>query len=255
MMKTFKQYLEENKLATFAAATALASGAMAAPPKPEALDILLGHTKQKEGFRPVAEPDKDTIEKPVVVGYGTTYTYPDTGKPIKLGDTVTKEKAEELVRASYKKMTPHMEKIPGWDEMNAGQQAGLMSFAYNVGPGFYGKKGYETISSKLRDKKWDEVPQAMSIYNRAGGKVLRGLVKRRAEEAEMWKSGSSQPQPQPQQTATPTQQSGNVHTVVKGDILGKIAEKNKMSVQDLLKLNPDIKDPNRIYPGQNIKTK
>ena len=53
-MKTFKQYLDENKLATFAAATALASGAMAAPPKPEALDILLGHTKQKEGFRPVA---------------------------------------------------------------------------------------------------------------------------------------------------------------------------------------------------------
>lgn len=252
-MITFKEYLQESRLATFATAAAIASSAMAAPPKPEALDMLVGFTKQKEGFRPVAEPDKDATGNPVVVGYGTTHNYSDTGKPIAIGDKVTKERAEELLKASYAKMTPHMEKIPGWDDMSAGQQAGIMSFAYNVGPGFYGKKGFETITQKLKDKKWDEVPEALSLYNKAGGKVLKGLVTRRAAEAEMWKSGripSQQPQ-QPQQPQ-PAQTTTRFHTVASGDNLSRIAKKYGTTVNEIVKKNPQIKDPNLIKPGQKI---
>ena len=42
------------------------------------------------------------------------------------------------------------------------------------------------------------------------------------------------------------------YTVVKGDTLSKIAKKNNLSLQALLALNPQIKNPNRIYPGQKI---
>lgn len=42
------------------------------------------------------------------------------------------------------------------------------------------------------------------------------------------------------------------YTVVKGDTLSKIAKKNNLSLQTLLALNPQIKNPNRIYPGQKI---
>ncbi|MGN0166666.1 MAG: LysM peptidoglycan-binding domain-containing protein [Acetatifactor sp.] len=42
------------------------------------------------------------------------------------------------------------------------------------------------------------------------------------------------------------------YTVVKGDTLSKIAYKNQMTLSALLALNPQIKNPNLIYPGQKI---
>lgn len=259
-MKTFKQHLEENRLASFAAAAALASGAMAAPPKPEAVERMVQYMKEKEGFRATAERDKDATGKPVVVGYGTTHTYPDTGAKIQLGDRITPEKAEEHIRTYFKNMTPHMEKIPGWDEMDAGKQSALMSFGYNFGPAFYKpnakpNESFYTISQDLKNKNWGNVPKSLSLYNKSGGKVLGGLVKRRKMEGDMWR-GTSTPTPIP----TPTQQNQqtqtqNSHTVAKGDSMSAIAEKHGTTVQNLKKLNPHIKDPNKISIGQNIRTK
>ncbi|MGN1179928.1 MAG: LysM peptidoglycan-binding domain-containing protein, partial [Suilimivivens sp.] len=42
------------------------------------------------------------------------------------------------------------------------------------------------------------------------------------------------------------------YIVVKGDTLGKIARRNHMSLSALLALNPQIKNPNLIRPGQKI---
>lgn len=42
------------------------------------------------------------------------------------------------------------------------------------------------------------------------------------------------------------------YIVVKGDTLNRIARRNNMSLSELLALNPQIKNPNRIYPGQRI---
>ena len=42
------------------------------------------------------------------------------------------------------------------------------------------------------------------------------------------------------------------YTVVRGDTLGRIARKNNMTLSALLSLNPQILNPNRIYPGQKI---
>jgi LysM repeat protein len=143
-----------------------------------------------------------------------------------------------------------MEKIPGWDEMDAGKQAALMSFAYNTGAGFYGKKGYETISGHLQRKEWDKVPEAMKLYNKSAGKVRGGLVTRRAEEGQMWSGGEA-----PKQQSKPAVQASDTHEVVRGDTLGAIAKKYGKTVQDIQKINPEIKDPNKIAPGQKIKTK
>lgn len=251
-MNTFKQYLEENRLVAAAAALAIGGSSMALPPKPEALERMVQRMKEKEGFRPIAEPDKDATGHPIVVGYGTTHKYPDTGNSIQSGETVTKDRAEELVRSSFKAMTPHMEKIPHWDTMNPGQQSSLLSFGYNVGPGFYGKKGFETISTALKNKDWNSVPKAMALYNKAGGKVFRGLVTRRAEEGAMWnetQTASAQP------STSITTDTSKPYTVIKGDNLAKIAKQHKTTVNDIQKLNPDIKDPNKIDIGQRLRTK
>src|SRR5690606_36010449 len=45
------------------------------------------------------------------------------------------------------------------------------------------------------------------------------------------------------------------YTVKKGDTLSHIAVRYKTTVTNLVKLNPSIKNPNLIYPGQKIRVK
>lgn len=64
-----------------------------------------------------------------------------------------------------------------------------------------------------------------------------------------------QPKPATQNptTVSPTQTNKlSFHIVKKGDMLYKIAQMHNMSLSELLKLNPQIKNPNRIYVGQKV---
>ena len=45
------------------------------------------------------------------------------------------------------------------------------------------------------------------------------------------------------------------YTVKKGDTLGTVARKYNMSLNKLLGLNPDIKNPNLIHVGDKIRVK
>lgn len=63
----------------------------------------------------------------------------------------------------------------------------------------------------------------------------------------------SQTEQTPKQTE-PQEQSSE-YEIKSGDTLSKIAKQQGKSVDEILKLNPDIKDPNVIKPGQKIKTK
>jgi spore coat assembly protein SafA len=46
--------------------------------------------------------------------------------------------------------------------------------------------------------------------------------------------------------------SGSSHTVKSGDTMWAIAQKNGVSLNQLIKANPQIKNPNLIFPGQQI---
>jgi LysM repeat protein len=48
---------------------------------------------------------------------------------------------------------------------------------------------------------------------------------------------------------------GNTYTVQRGDYLSKIAKTCGVSLDTLIKANPEIKDINKIYPGQVIRIK
>ncbi len=45
---------------------------------------------------------------------------------------------------------------------------------------------------------------------------------------------------------------GRIYTVVSGDTMWAIAKRHNMALSDLIALNPQIKNPNRIYPGNVI---
>ena len=65
----------------------------------------------------------------------------------------------------------------------------LLSFAYNLGAGFYGGDNFNTITRTLKNKEWDKVPDALYLYRNPGSNVEAGLARRRKAEGESWKKG------------------------------------------------------------------
>lgn len=106
---------------------------------------------------------------------------------------ITEERATEMLRA-------HVAGVEGvvneavTVQLNQHQFDALVSFAYNVGTGrgpcpdgtgFLGS----TLLCRLNAGEYDAVPTELARWNRAGGKVLPGLTRRRAAEGRMFSSG------------------------------------------------------------------
>ena len=64
------------------------------------------------------------------------------------------------------------------------------------------------------------------------------------------KMNATVPQTQPKEETT--SYTSVMYVVKSGDVLSKIAKKYGTTVDEIMSLNPDIKDPNKIYTGQSI---
>lgn len=106
-----------------------------------------------------------------------------------MGDSISQEKADKLLVEECKEhFWPALKKIPFWNEMTDGQRGALLSFAYNLGAGFYGGDNFNTITKRLCEKDWNNVPDALFMYRNPGSPVEAGLARRRRAEGELWKS-------------------------------------------------------------------
>ena len=144
--------------------------------------------KQFEGCHLSAYPDPLTGNLPITIGWGSTRK--KDGSPFKLGDKITQEEADELLITQCKtQFIPALQKIPHWNEMSEGKQGALLSFAYNLGAGFYGGNNFNTITRVLKNKEWDKVPDALYLYRNPGSNVEAGLARRRKAEGDAWKKG------------------------------------------------------------------
>lgn len=109
------------------------------------------------------------------------------GAPVKAGETITQAVADELLAATLEfKVLPALAKIPHWAAMTVEQQGALISFAWNLGWCFYGTDGFETISRRLKEREWDEVPAALLLYCNPGSSFEAGLRRRREAEGKLW---------------------------------------------------------------------
>jgi lysozyme len=142
--------------------------------------------KEFEGCRLTAYNDPLTGGKPITVGWGSTKN--TDGSDFVLYEKISQTKADNLLLYQCKKeYLPSISKIPYWNEMNDGQKGALLSFAYNLGAGFYGK--YKTITSVLKNKEWDKVPATLYMYRNPNTNVEAGLAKRRTAEGVAWTKG------------------------------------------------------------------
>lgn len=199
-MKTFIQHVNEVRRPAGLLSTALAASIGIAAPTIAASPVSSVQNIQQtyqnttawkvliskyEGFKTEAYWDK--TGKVWTIGKGST-THPD-GRPVKQGDKISKQQADQYMEHYVNtKVIPKLKMIPNWNLMNSNQQSALISFAYNVGPGFYGKSGFESITKALSSpNNWKNVPAALAKYVKSKGSTLPGLIKRRKAEGDLWK--------------------------------------------------------------------
>jgi GH24 family phage-related lysozyme (muramidase) len=144
--------------------------------------------KEFEGCHLNAYPDPLSGGLPITIGWGSTRK--KDGSPFKLGESITQQEADDLLISQCKsQFIPALQKIPHWNEMSDGKRGALLSFAYNLGAGFYGGDNFNTITKRLKNKEWDLVPDALYLYRNPGSNVEAGLARRRKAEGEAWKKG------------------------------------------------------------------
>lgn len=142
--------------------------------------------KEFEGCHLKAYPDPLTGREPITIGWGSTKR-PD-GSSFMLGQVITQQQADDYLMYDIEnRLLPTLQKIPYWSEMNDNQRGALLSFAYNLGAGFYGGSNFNTITRVLKNKDWDKVPDALYLYHNPGSDVEIGLKRRRVAEGNLWK--------------------------------------------------------------------
>lgn len=137
------------------------------------------HIKDWEQLRLKAyKPHKDDVW---TIGYGHTHrVYP--------GMEITQEQAESFLSEDlyhFESAVNDCVKVP----INQKQFDALVSFSFNVGSSALRRS---TLVRELNKGNYDAVPDQLRRWNKSAGRVMRGLVRRRASEAELWCSWSGE---------------------------------------------------------------
>ena len=126
--------------------------------------------KTFEGLRLSAYKALST-EKYYTIGYG------HYGSDVSKDMVITELQAEELLKKDVEKFEDKVNKYSNYS-FNQNQFDALVSFAYNIGNiDQLTAKGTRTI---------EQISSHISLYVKAGGKTLAGLVKRREKEKELF---------------------------------------------------------------------
>jgi lysozyme len=139
--------------------------------------------KEFEGFEP--KPYLCPANVPTI-GYGNTM-YPN-GERVTMDDPeITEEQATEMLMDTIKSVEKQVKNVV---EVNlpAHKLAALISFTYNVG---IGNLSNSTLLAWLNSNpEFPRIPEQFRRWNKGGGKVLQGLVRRREAEIELWEGTS-----------------------------------------------------------------
>jgi lysozyme len=156
------------------------------------LDVAVALCKQFEGLHRVG---KDGLIYPYIcpagyptIGWGTVYK-PDGTKVTMEHPPITRETADawlmdELRRVCASAVTRLCPELFVWSVQNGQwrQFCAIADFTYNLGAG---RLQTSTLRRKLRALDWEGAKEQLYLWVRGGGKVLPGLVKRRAAEAKL----------------------------------------------------------------------
>lgn len=130
--------------------------------------------KEFEGFRPTVYLCPGGV---YTIGYGHT-------RGVEVGDMCTREEAEEYLKEDLRdaeEMVEHLVNVP----LKQHQFDALVSLIYNIGASnFYSSTIREVINSQSEDI--EEYRNAWMMWVKSKKKVLKGLIRRRTAEFELF---------------------------------------------------------------------
>lgn len=138
----------------------------------EALALAMTIIKRWEGLELKAYPDPATGAEPYTIGYGAT------GPDIRKGVVWTRERAESDLRARVDVLLGRVSALLT-QAPTACQLAAMVSLTYNIGIGAFTAS---TLLRKFNEGKDAAASAEFDRWTRAAGKVMQGLVNRRADE-------------------------------------------------------------------------
>lgn len=138
--------------------------------------------KRFEGCELRAYPDPSTGGKPWTIGIGTT-VYP-SGQAVKPGDVITEAQAEDYLRHDLARFEAAVNKLA--PKTTRSQFDALVSLAYNVGETNLSKS---TLLKLHNEGDHGGAALQFGRWNKAAGKILAGLTRRRAAEAALYRRG------------------------------------------------------------------
>ena len=126
------------------------------------------------------EAYKCSAGKPTI-GIGATY-YED-GTPVRMGDKINQERAQELFEFHMADAMRKVKEDPGYQKLTPNAQGAVQSFAFNVGPNFMERgDDFATITRAIKAGDPHAVADALPLYDNGG---TPGLVRRRKWEADL----------------------------------------------------------------------
>jgi lysozyme len=138
------------------------------------IDFIAGHEGE------ILRVYKDPIGL-ATLGVGHLLTESEK-RDMPVGTKITRKQSREYLAKDLKKMERAVNaavKVP----ITQNQFDALVSFTFNVGVGGLKRS---SVLRQLNNRKFDAAADALLLWNRAGGRVLKGLTRRRKEERAMF---------------------------------------------------------------------
>ncbi|MDT8758627.1 lysozyme [Sphingomonas psychrotolerans] len=138
-----------------------------------------GCAKKQPNGSFVAYPDPGTGGDPWTIGWGTT------GADVKPGVVWTQQQCDDRLTSDVERFAAKVSAVLGSAPTTQHQFDALVSFAYNVG---VGNLSSSTLLKLHKAGDFAGAQQQFARWNKAAGKVLPGLTRRRAAEAALYAS-------------------------------------------------------------------
>ncbi|MFB5761087.1 glycoside hydrolase family protein [Paenibacillus medicaginis] len=122
-----------------------------------------------------------TAYKPVPTEVHWTIGWGHYGSDVRQGMTITQAEADAMLArdlVKYEAYVNDRDNVPVIDKLTQNQFDALVSFCYNCGAG--------NLKALCKGRTVAQIADNITKYNKAGGKVLTGLVRRRAAELALY---------------------------------------------------------------------
>ena len=113
----------------------------------------------------------------LTIGYGHTSGVKET-------DTITQDEADKLLQEDVEQFEKYVDDNVTV-ELGQSQFDALVAWTFNLG---VGNLRESTMLKKLNSEDYASVPSEMKRWNKAGGKTLDGLIRRRKAESLLFES-------------------------------------------------------------------